>query len=128
MEFIIADQDRMELGMLSAAASLDIDLSRDAENAEGTNDGQMTVTADEGIEYGIYIFSPGSEFGGRILDLKRSTASVSYTHLDVYKRQILYRTRDGHAEVKGVRIKGDGVAQIGDTIMFDGRRISVERR
>lgn len=36
---------------------------------------------------------------------------------------ILYRTRDGHAEVKG-----DDVAQIGDTIMFNGRRISVERR
>ena len=86
MEFILADQDRMELGILSVAASLDIDLSRDAENAEGTNDGQMTVTADEGIEYGMYIFSPGREFGGRILDLKRSTASeslisVSYTHL-----------------------------------------------
>ena len=45
MEFILADQDRMELGILSAAASLDIDLSRDAENSEGTNDGQMTVTA-----------------------------------------------------------------------------------
>lgn len=28
MEFILADQDRMELGILSAAASLDIDLSR----------------------------------------------------------------------------------------------------
>ena len=41
---------------------------------------------------------------------------------------ILYRTRDGHAEVKGVRVKGDDVAQIGDTIMYDGRRISVERR
>ena len=41
---------------------------------------------------------------------------------------ILYRTRDGHAEVKGVRVKGDNVAQISDTIMFDGRRISVERR
>nr|DAZ59534.1 MAG TPA: hypothetical protein [Caudoviricetes sp.] len=41
---------------------------------------------------------------------------------------ILYRTRDGHAEVKGVRVKGDEVAQIGDTIMFNGRRISVERR
>ncbi len=41
---------------------------------------------------------------------------------------ILYRTRDGHAEVKGVRVKGDDVAQIGDTIMFNGRRISVERR
>ena len=45
MEFIIADQDRMELGILSAAASLDIDLSRDAENAEGTNDGQMTAVS-----------------------------------------------------------------------------------
>ena len=41
---------------------------------------------------------------------------------------ILYRTRDGNAEVKGVRVKGDDVAQIGDTIMFNGRRISVERR
>lgn len=41
---------------------------------------------------------------------------------------ILYQTRDGYAEVKGVRIKGDEVAQIGDTIMFNGRRISVERR
>lgn len=41
---------------------------------------------------------------------------------------ILYRTRDGHAEVKGVRVKDDDVAQIGDTIMFNGRRISVERR
>ena len=41
---------------------------------------------------------------------------------------ILYRTRDGHAEVKGVRIKGDEVAQIGDTIMFNGRRISVRRK
>lgn len=41
---------------------------------------------------------------------------------------ILYRTGDGHAEVKGVRVRGDDVAQIGDTIMFNGRRISVERR
>lgn len=41
---------------------------------------------------------------------------------------ILYRNRDGHTEVKGVRVKGDDVAQIGDTIMFNGRRISVERR
>ena len=41
---------------------------------------------------------------------------------------ILYRTRDGHAEVKGVRVRGDDVAQIGDTIMFNGRRISVRRK
>ena len=30
-------------------------------------------------------------------------------------------------EVKGVRV-GDEVARIGDTIVFDGRRLSVERR
>ena len=41
---------------------------------------------------------------------------------------ILYGTRDGHTEVKGVRIKGGEVAQMGDVIWFDGRRISVERR
>ena len=41
---------------------------------------------------------------------------------------ILYRNRDGHTEVKGVRVRGDDVAQIGDTIRYDGRRISVERR
>ena len=41
---------------------------------------------------------------------------------------ILYRTRDGHAEVKGVRVRGDDVAQIGDTIMYDGRRISVKQQ
>ena len=40
---------------------------------------------------------------------------------------ILYRTRDGHAEVKGVRIKNE-VAEIGDTILYDGKRLSVERR
>ena len=101
MEFILADQDRMELGILSAAASLDIDLSRDAENAEGTNDGQMTVTADEGIEYGMYIFSPGSEFGGRILDLKRSTASESLVwYFDTWRRmlgQIIIEPPEGQA-------------------------------
>ena len=34
---------------------------------------------------------------------------------------------DGHAELKVVKI-GDEVAQIGDTVQFNGRRLSVERR
>ncbi len=41
--------------------------------------------------------------------------------------KILYRNIDGHAEVKGVRIN-DQTAEIGDTICFDGKRLSVERR
>lgn len=41
--------------------------------------------------------------------------------------KILYRNIDGHVEVKGVRIN-DQMATIGDTICFDGKRLSVERR
>lgn len=41
--------------------------------------------------------------------------------------KILYRNIDGHTEVKGVRIN-DQMAEIGDTICFDGKRLSVERR
>lgn len=41
--------------------------------------------------------------------------------------KILYRNNDGHAEVKGVRI-GNEMAEIGDKVVFDGKRLSVERR
>ena len=41
--------------------------------------------------------------------------------------KILYQNIDGHAKVKGVRIE-DEVAEIGDTVVFDGKRLSVERR
>ena len=40
----------------------------------------------------------------------------------------LYIIRDGHEELKGVRI-GDEFARIGDTIVYDGKRsLSIERR
>ena len=101
MEFIVADQDRMEVKVLSASASLDVDLSQDADNTEGTNDGQLTTTADEGMWYGMYLFSPGSEFGGRILDLKRSTASESLVwYFDTWRRmlgQIIIEPPEGQA-------------------------------
>ena len=41
--------------------------------------------------------------------------------------KILYQNIDGHAKVKGVRVE-DEVAKIGDTVVFDGKRLSVERR
>ena len=41
--------------------------------------------------------------------------------------KFIYRNNDGHTELKGVKI-GDEVAQIGDTVQFNGRRLSVERR
>ena len=39
----------------------------------------------------------------------------------------LYIIWGGHEELKGVRI-GDEFARIGDTIVYDGKRISIERR
>ena len=47
--------------------------------------------------------------------------------MNYFSVKLLYRNHDGHAEVKGVRI-GDEVAEIGDKIIFDGKRLSVERR
>lgn len=41
--------------------------------------------------------------------------------------KVLYGRHDGYVEVKGVRI-GDETAQIWDTIVFDGTRLSIERR
>lgn len=47
--------------------------------------------------------------------------------LDYKKAKILYQSIDGHVEVKGVRI-GNEVAEIGNAIIFDGKRLSIERR
>lgn len=41
--------------------------------------------------------------------------------------KFIYVVRDGFEELKGVRI-GEEVAKIGDTVCFDGKRLSVERR
>ncbi len=41
--------------------------------------------------------------------------------------KFLYRIIDGTEQLKGVRIN-DEVAEIGDTVVFDGNRITVERR
>lgn len=41
--------------------------------------------------------------------------------------KFLYRIIDGAEQLKGVRIN-EKVAEIGDTVIFDGNRITVERR
>lgn len=41
--------------------------------------------------------------------------------------KFLYRIIDGAEQLKGVRINEE-VAGIGDTVVFDGNRIAVERR
>ena len=88
MDFIIADAQRMELGYLSASAEVDLDLSYEADNKNGVNDGELTVEEDI-VTYGQYLFCPGSEYGGRILDLKRKTSSASKTwYFDTWRRML----------------------------------------
>ena len=41
--------------------------------------------------------------------------------------KFVYRIMDGHEALKGVRI-GEEIAKIGDTICFDGKRLSIGRR
>lgn len=88
MDFIIADAQRNELGMLPSSAELDLDLSYFADNKDGVNDGEL-VDEEKTVEYDYYIFSPGTEYGGRILDLKRKTSSTSKTwYFDTWRRML----------------------------------------
>lgn len=52
------------------------------------------------------------------------TEQIEYKHA-----KIIYRVdkRKGYVEIKGVRV-GDDTAKIGDTLLFDGTRLSIERR
>ena len=47
---------------------------------------------------------------------------INYTNI-----KFVYYQTDGAEKLKGVKI-GDQIAKIGDTISFDGKRLSVERR
>ncbi len=88
MEFIIADKERYELGMLPVSVELDLDLSYESDNKDGVNDGELIVD-DKSVDYGYYIFCPGTEYGGRILDLKRKTSSISKTwYFDTWRRML----------------------------------------
>ena len=49
-------------------------------------------------------------------------ARINYTSI-----KFVYHLIDGAEKLKGVRINGQ-IAEIGDTISFDGKRLLVERR
>lgn len=90
MDFIIADKDRMETGVLPADAELDLDLSEKSDNRQGCNDAELTIAAAfSEIDFGSYVFCPGTEYGGRFLDVKRSTdSSVAVWFADTWRRML----------------------------------------
>lgn len=48
------------------------------------------------------------------------------TRINYYSIKFVYHIDDGISKLKGVRI-GDQIAKVGDVLMFDGKRISIER-
>lgn len=90
MDFIIADKERIEIGYLPKDAEMDLDLSEKTDNREGCNDAQVTVKADfENMVFGNYIFLHGTEYGGRVMDLKRNTASATAVwYVDTWRRML----------------------------------------
>lgn len=90
MDFVIADKNRMELGYLPNDVEMDLDLSEKTDNREGCNDAELTVKENfRNIDFGNYIFLDGTEYGGRILDLKRNTASATAVwYVDSWRRML----------------------------------------
>ena len=71
MEFLIADESRMELGHLTLTRKLDFELGS---NDNCNNDFELKIPY--GVEqggYGQYIFCPGTEYGGIIEELASNT-------------------------------------------------------
>lgn len=57
-----------------------------------------------------------------MLALDWLAARINYSSV-----KFIYCIKDGAATLKGVRI-GNEMAKIGDRVVFDGKRLSVERR
>lgn len=89
MDFIIADDKRMEIGYLPKEVEIDLTLYRDADNACGKNDAKIKVSGASMIGYGTFVFVPGTEYGGRILELQRKTSEKAEEwYLDTWRRML----------------------------------------
>lgn len=100
MDFIIADDKKMEVGFLPSDAQIDLDLNEKSDNRDGMNDGVLTLTG-HSVNFGWYLFCSETEYGGRILDLKRETSSSSREwFFDSWRRmlgQIIIEPPEGQA-------------------------------
>lgn len=129
MEFIVADQDRKEIGRLPEGCSIDLALMQDANQKDGHNDMEITVPGSSQIQMGGYVFCPWTEYGGRVLDLSRVTSKADVVWMaDCWRRmlgqQILmppdgkaYLTVEGDANdvIRSLLDDKDGLFIIPDT-------------
>lgn len=75
MDFIVTDDKRMEESLISGSRSLDFEIG----DKEASNDFLLTLSLSDtsAIDFGKYLFSPNTEYGGIIEDMDASTSSGS---------------------------------------------------
>lgn len=75
MDIILADANRIEQGFFLAAYTIDIE--NNSSSTQPNFDFEITLSAEhvnyKGIDYGTYMFVPGTEYGGRFGHLKAET-------------------------------------------------------
>ncbi|MCD8208145.1 MAG: siphovirus ReqiPepy6 Gp37-like family protein [Bacteroidales bacterium] len=72
MEFLICDANRMEVSILPETATIDMAIG-------DTNDVEIQCQVSDGIENGMYLICPGTEFGALLEDVKGATNSEDIT-------------------------------------------------
>ena len=79
MDIILADINRIEQGFFLAPFTIDIE--NNSSSTQPNFDFETTLMAEDvhykGIDYGTYMFVPGTEYGGRFGHLKAATAESS---------------------------------------------------
>lgn len=75
MDIILADSNRIEQGFLLSAYTMDIE--NNSSSTQPNFDFEITLSAEDvnykGIDYGTYMFVPGTEYGGRFGHLRATT-------------------------------------------------------
>ncbi|MGC4018949.1 MAG: hypothetical protein QM793_06800 [Muricomes sp.] len=78
MEYIIADNNRLEVDYMDELVSVDVDIG-------DTNDFELVLSKEyaekHGIKKGFHFFVPGTEYGGIIEDPQSSTSGTDITYM-----------------------------------------------
>lgn len=91
MEFVIADADRKETGVLDKGAEIDLTLYQFSENNQkGKNDAKIRLLEnDKSINHGTFLFVRGTEYGGRILEnLRKTSSDETEWYMDTWRRML----------------------------------------
>lgn len=95
MDLIHADANMVEIGYITEMDSFDAELSQETDAVLEKNSFALTLSdkawESDPIEIGHYIYSPGTEWGGMVEQIRHSTALKQVTVSGLTWRGMLYR-------------------------------------